>query len=216
MKLAREPMNALTHFIGFIGAVIGLLLLLYISIYPVVKPLHILVFTIFGVGMMMVYGASTLYHTLFVSEDGIKRLKKIDHKMIFIFIACTYTPICVITLKGFWGWSLLIIIWTFAAIGILIKFFWIYAPRWISSGIYLIAGWIFLIYLWPVLEALGPDGSFWLLLGGAIYTVGGVIYLFKRPDPWPGFFGFHALFHLFILGGSAAHFWLMFEYVSKY
>ena len=96
-------MSALTHFIAFLGVFFGFLVLLYISTYPVVKPLHIITFSIFGVSMMMVYAASTVYHTLFLSEKGIKRLKKIDHMMIFVSIASTYTPICLIALKGFWG-----------------------------------------------------------------------------------------------------------------
>ena len=168
-------MSALTHFIAFLGAFFGLVILLYISIYPVVKPLHIITFTIFGVGMMMVYAASTVYHTLFLSELGIRRLKKIDHTMIFVFIASTYTPICLIALKGFLGWSLLAIIWGLAIIGILIKIFWIHAPRWFSSVIYVITGWIALIYLVPIINALGTGGALWLFIGGGFYTLGAVI-----------------------------------------
>jgi len=216
LRLAREPMSALTHFIAFVGAFLGLLVLLYISIYPAVKPLHIITFSIFGLGMMMVYAASTIYHTLYLSENGIKRLKKIDHKMIFVFIASTYTPICLIALKGFWGWSLLAIIWVLAVIGILIKIYWIHAPRWFSSVIYVVAGWIALIYLLPIISTLGTVGSLWLFIGGGFYTLGAVIYAVGKPDPWPGFFGFHEVFHVFIMIGSAMHFWLMYEYVSKF
>ena len=109
--------------------------------------------------MMMIYGASTVYHTLYLSEDGIKMLKKLDHMMIFVFIASTYTPICLIALKGFIGWSLLVVIWALAIIGILIKIFWIHAPRWFSSVIYVVAGWIALIYLLPIINKLGTVGS---------------------------------------------------------
>ncbi|MCH7518906.1 MAG: hemolysin III family protein [Candidatus Dadabacteria bacterium] len=216
MSLAREPMSALTHFIAFLGVFFGLLVLLYISTYPVIKPLHIITFSIFGVSMMMVYAASTVYHTLFLSEKGIKRLKKIDHMMIFVSIASTYTPICLIALKGFWGWSLLAIIWGLAVIGILIKIFWIHAPRWFSSVIYVTAGWIALIYLLPIINALGTSGSLWLFIGGGFYTLGAVIYAIGRPDPWPGFFGFHEVFHVFIMVGSVMHFWLMYDYIAKY
>jgi len=216
LKIAREPMSALTHFIAFAGAFFGLFVLLYVSIHPVIKPLNIITFSIFGLGMMMVYGASTVYHTLYLSEDGIKRLKKLDHMMIFVFIASTYTPICLIALKGFIGWSLLVVIWALAIIGILIKVFWIHAPRWFSSVIYVVAGWIALIYLLPIVHALGVGGSLWLFIGGGFYTLGAVIYAVKRPDPWPGFFGFHEVFHLFIMVGSAMHFWLMYEYISKF
>jgi hemolysin III len=216
LKIAREPMSALTHFLGFLGAFFGLIVLIYISIYPVVKPLHIISFAIFGFGMMLVYAASTIYHTLYLSEDGIKRLKKIDHKMIFVFIAATYTPICLIALKGFYGWSLLIIIWSLATIGILIKLFWIHAPRWFSAVIYLSSGWIALIYLFPIIDILGTAGSLWLFIGGGSYTVAAVVYVTKKPDPWPVFFGFHEVFHIFVMIGSAMHFWLMYDYISKY
>jgi len=209
-------MSALTHFIGLILAFIGLVALMYISIVPVVKPLHIVTFAIFGVGMMFVYAASTIYHTLFLSEKGIKKLKKIDHKIIFIFIACSYTPVCLIVMKGFWGLSLLVIIWSLAIAGILIKIFWINAPRWFSSVIYVLTGWIALIYLWPLVEALSVGGLITLFVGGVFYTIGALIYGLGRPDPWPGFFGFHEVFHLFIMAGSAAHFWLMFRYVANY
>ncbi len=216
LKIAREPMSALTHFIASVGAFFGLLVLLYVSIYPVIKPLNIITFSIFGLGMMMVYGASTVYHTLYLSEDGIKRLKKLDHMMIFVFIASTYTPICLIALKGFIGWSLLVVIWALAIIGILIKIFWIHAPRWFSSVIYVVAGWIALIYLLPIINILGTAGSLWLFVGGGFYTLGAVIYAVGKPDPWPGFFGFHEVFHVFIMIGSAMHFWLMYDYISKF
>ena len=216
LKFAREPMSALTHFLGFLGAFFGLIVLIHISIYPVVKPLHIFSFTIFGLGMMLVYAASTIYHTLYLSENGIKRLKKVDHKMIFVFIASTYTPICLIALKGFYGWSLLAIIWSLAIIGILIKLFWIHAPRWFSAVIYLLSGWIALIYLFPIIDILGTAGSLWLFVGGGFYTIAAVVYVAKKPDPWPEFFGFHEVFHIFIMIGSAMHFWLMYEYISKY
>lgn len=216
LKIAREPMSALTHFIGFIGAFFGFLVLLYISIYPVVKPLHIITFSVFGLGMMLVYAASTIYHTLYLSDDGIKRLKKLDHMMIFVFIAATYTPICLIALKGFIGLSLLITIWALAIIGILIKLFWIHAPRWFSAVIYLVSGWIALVYLLPIIKILGTTASLWLFIGGGSYTVAAVIYALKRPDPLPGFFGFHEVFHIFVMIGSAMHFWLMYEYISKF
>lgn len=216
LKLAREPMSALTHFIAFLGALFGLLALVYISVYPEVKLLNIITFSIFGLGMMLVYAASTIYHTLYLSQEGIKKLKKLDHMMIFVFIASTYTPICLIALKGFIGWSLLGIIWALAIIGILIKIFWIHAPRWFSSVIYVVAGWIALIYLMPIIHTLGTAGSLWLFIGGGFYTMGAVVYAVGKPDPLPGFFGFHEVFHIFIMVGSAMHFWLMFEYISKF
>lgn len=216
LKIAREPMSALTHFIGFIGALFGLIVLLYISIYPVVKPLHIITFSVFGLGMMMVYAASTIYHTLYLSTEGIKKLRKLDHIMVFVFIASTYTPICLIALKGFMGWSLLSAIWILAVVGVFITIFWIHAPRWITAVIYLVSGWIALVYFFPIVDILGITASLWLFIGGGAYTIAAVIYVSKRPDPWPGFFGFHEVFHIFTMIGSAMHFWLMYEYISKF
>lgn len=108
------------------------------------------------------------------------------------------------------------IIWGLAVIGILIKIFWIHAPRWFSSVIYVTAGWIALIYLLPIINALGTSGSLWLFIGGKFYTLGAVIYAIGHPDPRPGFFGFHEVFHVFIMVGSVMHFWLMYDYIAKY
>ncbi len=216
MNLAREPVNALTHFIACVLAIIGLIVLIYVSVYPEVKPLNIVTFSIFGAGMIFVYAASTIYHTLYLSDEAISRLKRLDHKMIFVFIASTYTPICLIALKGFYGWSLLALIWTLAVLGILMKIYWLYAPKWLSASLYVLTGWIALIYLFPIIDALKVGGSLWLFIGGVFYTIGAVIYALGRPNPWPNFIGSHEIFHVFVMLGSFCHFWLMYEYISKY
>ena len=140
IKKLREPMNGFTHFIGAILSIIGTIFLINIALHPY-KPAHLISFTIFGFGMILLYATSTLYHWLKLSEAGVNRLRKADHIMIFIYIAATYTPICIVALRGTLGWSLLIAIWLFALGGVLIKLFWMTAPRWLSTMIYVLMGW---------------------------------------------------------------------------
>lgn len=163
--------------------------------------------------MILLYTASTLYHWLPFSEKGIRRLRKFDHMMIFILIAVTYTPICLIPLRGAWGWSLFGSVWGLATLGIFLKFFWLQAPRWFSTMVYIIMGWLALVAVWPLIHALQPGGLVWLLMGGIFYTMGALIYAVKKPNPWPGFVGFHEIFHVFVMLGSFSHFWLMYNYV---
>ena len=209
----REPMNGFTHFIGVILAVIGTISLINLSLHPY-KPVHLISFSIFGIGMILLYSTSTLYHWLKLSEDGVKKLRKADHIMIFIYIAATYTPICIVALRGTLGWSLLIAIWLFALGGITIKLFWMNAPRWLSTVIYILMGWSAVVAIYPLFKILPLSALLWLLGGGLFYTVGAVIYALKKPDPYPGLLGFHEIFHLFVMAGSFSHFWLMYKYIS--
>lgn len=213
LKYLRDPMNGLTHFVGFLLAIIGLFFLLGKVYHPTSLP-HLVTFSIFGIGMIMLFLASTLYHWLPLSEGGVRRLRRLDHCMIFLYIAATYTPICVIALKGGWGWSLLGCVWAMAFGGIFLKFFWLGAPRWLSTSIYLGMGWLVVVGIWPLVQALQTGALLWLVAGGLAYSVGAVIYALKKPDPWPGILGFHEIFHLFVMLGSFCHFWVMYEYIS--
>jgi hemolysin III len=210
-----EPVSGVTHLIAAILAAVGLVLLISKSIDPV-KPLHIITFSIFGVGMILVYTSSTIYHLLPLSEKGIRRLQKIDHKMIYVFIAATYTPVCLIALKGAWGWGLFITIWSLALLGILLKLFWFHLPKWVSTLLYILMGWVALAAIYPISKALQPWALVWLFSGGVFYTVGALIYLKEKPNPWPNFLGSHEIFHIFTMLGSFSHFWLMYEYVAVF
>ena len=212
IKNLREPMNGFTHFIGVILSVIGTISLISLTFNPY-KPVHLISFTIFGIGMILLYSTSTLYHWLKLSEAGVKKLRKADHIMIFIYIAATYTPICIVVLRGILGWSLLIAIWLFALGGILIKLFWMNAPRWLSTVIYVLMGWAAVAAIYPLINILPLGALIWLLAGGLFYTIGAVIYALKKPDPYPGVLGFHEIFHLFVMFGSFSHFWLMYRYI---
>ena len=134
--------------------------------------------------------------------------------MIFIYIAATYTPICIIALKGTLGWGLLTAVWLVALAGIIIKIFWMTAPRWLSTAIYLLMGWLAVIVVFPLVNALHLGALIWLTIGGSFYTIGAVIYALKKPDPYPGILGFHEIFHLFVLLGTFSHFWMIYRYVA--
>jgi len=211
----RDPVSGLTHFIGAILAIVGLILLIYKSVDPV-RPWHLVTFSVFGTGLILLYTTSTLYHWLPFSEKGIQRMRRLDHMMIFILIAATYTPICLIPMRGPWGWSLFGSIWGLATLGILLKFFWLQAPRWFSTMIYILMGWLVVVGIWPLIQALKLGGFMWVLIGGLFYTVGAIIYALKKPDPWPNIFGFHEIFHIFVMLGSFSHFWVMYRYVARF
>lgn len=212
----RDPINGLTHFIGAFLAVAGLVLLICKSVYPSVKPLHIMAFSIFGAGMILLYTSSTLYHWLPLTERGVRHLRRIDHMMIFLLIAASYTPVCLILLKGGWGWSLFGCIWGFAVLGILLKVFWLQAPRWLYTVVYIVMGWLAIVALWPLAKVLSLGGFLWLFAGGLFYTFGAVIYATKKPNPWPKVIGFHEIFHVFVMLGSFSHFWLMYRYIAPF
>ena len=205
----REPFNALSHMAGAIASIVGLTLLV---VFAAIKAdvWHVVSFAIFGGTLVLMYTSSCLYHGLRLSEKGIAVMQKIDHITIFMLIAGTYTPFCLVPLRGPWGWSLLITAWSIALAGIFLKLFCFNVPRWISTGIYLVMGWIVLAAVYPLVMALNLSSLIWLGLGGLFYSSGAVIYGLKRPDPWPDTFGFHGIWHLFVLSGSFCHFWAVF------
>lgn len=209
----REPMNGFTHFIGIVLSIIGTIFLINSSLNPY-NLNHLIAFSIFGLGLILLYTTSTLYHWLKLSDAGILRMRKADHIMIFINIAATYTPVCMIALKNNLGWTLLFIIWSIALAGILIKIFWIQAPRWLSTTIYVLMGWMAIVVIIPLIEVLQVQALVWLLIGGVFFTTGAIIYALKKPDPYPGILGFHEIFHLFVLLGSFSHFWMIYKYIA--
>lgn len=208
----RDPVSGLTHCIAAILAVLGTVLLILRSVNPAL-PWHIVTFSIFGGGMILLYTASTLYHWLPVSERWVRFLRRVDHSMIFFYIAATYTPICLIPLRGPWGWSIFGVIWGLGLAGIVMKVFWITAPRYFSTGLYLAMGWLVLVGAYPLYHAMAGAALAWLVAGGIVYSIGAVVYAVKWPNPIPKYFGFHEIFHLFVIGGSFCHFVVMYWYV---
>lgn len=183
---------------------------------PDASRLQIAALAVFIVSMILLYAASTVYHTLDISEKVNRLLRKLDHMMIFILIAGTYTPICLIVLGNRSGFLLLALVWAIAAAGILINAFWISCPKWFSSLIYISMGWVCVTAFREIISALPPAAFSWLLAGGIIYTVGGVIYALKLPifNSRHKNFGSHEIFHLFVMGGSLCHYVVMYAFVA--
>lgn len=208
----REPVSGLTHLFGAVISVVGLIVLLVSSI-KANNLLTSVTFAIFGVSLILLYSASTVYHLVSLSEKVIKVLRRVDHSMIYILIAGSYTPICLIPLRYKWGIEILVTIWSLAIVGILVKNFWFGAPRWLSTLFYILMGWLVIVAIFPLSSALPSSAMFWLFAGGVFYTLGGVIYALKWPKITTKYFGFHEIFHLFVLAGSFCHYWLMLRYV---
>ena len=180
----REPANGLTHLVGAVLSVAALVVLLWLAI-SARDARRLVAFTIFGVSQIALFTASTLYHSLPLAPAGIARLRRIDHMMVFVLIAGTYTPICLVALRGGWGWSLFGVVWGIALCGLIIKTRWMHAPKWLSTALYLAMGWAVVVAA-PVLFDRLPVGAVaWLLAGGIIYSIGAVIYALKRPEPHP-------------------------------
>lgn len=211
----KDPGSALTHFIAMIGAsVASVPLLVRAAEEP--DSTHIEALGIFALSMILLYTASTVYHTFDISDRVNRLLRKIDHMMIYVLIAGTYTPVCAIVLGDQSGYRLLAAVWTIAAAGILMNLFWINCPKWLSSAIYIAMGWFCVTAIRSILANLAPAAFGWLLAGGVIYTIGGVIYALKLPmfDRKHAFFGSHEIFHVFVMGGSLCHFVMMYCYVA--
>ena len=219
MAKLRDPLNGLTHCIAAGLSLVGLVILIvFSSIWG--NAYHIVSFTIFGVALVLLYLFSTLYHWLNVGEKGISVFRKFDHIMIYIFIAASYTPVCLTALRGPWGWTIFGLIWGFAVLGTLLSAIWIKAPRALTTTIYILMGWTVLIALFPLITAFKEANLlysiWWLLAGGIFYTIGGVIYGLKVPKQKLGPWGFHEIFHVFIMLGSACHYWFILHYLLKF
>lgn len=211
----KDPGSAITHGIAFVMAAVGAVPLL-IKTARHSDSLHIITLSIFIITMMMLYAASTIYHSVDSTDKVNRRLRKMDHMMIFIMIAGSYTPICLIALNGRIGYGLCIAVWSVAILGIVLKAFWITCPKWVSSVLYIGMGWLCVLAFVPIFHALPRAGFGWLLAGGIIYTIGGIIYGLKLPvfDSKHKNFGSHEIFHIFIMLGSMCHFILMYSFLS--
>lgn len=216
MAKVREFTSGLTHCIGAAFSLVGLVVLIVFSAiwgdsYDVVS------FTIFGIGLFLLYLFSTLYHWLNISQRGINVFRKFDHIMIYILIAASYTPVCLGPLRGPWGWSIFGVLWLLALLGTIFSAIWIKAPRALTTTIYLIMGWMGIFAIYPLVQAFKNaemlEGLIWIFLCGIFYTIGGIIYWLKWPRiKWKDV-GFHEIFHIFVMLGSACHYWFVLRYV---
>lgn len=211
----REPGSALTHFIAMLLAAFAAAPLLAKAARYTSRE-SVVALSIFCVSMILLYGASAAYHSLNLSGRPLRIFRKIDHMMIFVLIAGSYTPICLAVLGGKLGCTLLAVIWGLALFGMILKACWITCPKWFSSVIYIAMGWACVAVFGPLLQILPTAAFLWLLAGGIIYTIGGVIYALKLPlfNAKHEFFGSHEIFHLFVMAGSFCHFIFMYCYVA--
>lgn len=210
----KEPGSAITHFIGMVMALIASFPLL-IKAAQQPDPVYLISMSVYAASLILLYAASTTYHTFNVSEKGNTVLKKIDHMMISVLIAGSYTPVCLLVLEGRMRIILLAVVWTLALTGILIKAFWVFCPKWVSSVLYIGMGWTCVLAFAQIFNNLAPAAFGWLLAGGIVYTVGGIIYALKVPifNNRHKNFGSHEIFHLFVMGGSICHFIVMYGYL---
>ncbi|MDZ7800023.1 MAG: hemolysin III family protein [Trueperaceae bacterium] len=209
----REPINALTHGVGVILGLVGLVALIVLADG---EPWRLASSVVYGVSLVVLFLASTLLHAVRASPGVLRLLRLFDHAAIFVLIAGSYTPITLVTLQEqnpTLAWTLFAVAWGFALLGVAFKLVWIGAPRWVSTGLYLAMGWLAVVAIGPLVSAMPAPGLAWLIAGGVAYTVGAVVYARKRPDPIPQVFGYHELWHLFVLAGSACHYVLIARYV---
>jgi hemolysin III len=199
----REPVSGLTHLGGAIAAFFGQIAMLIVGWGGTAKIVSIVVYTTSLIGL---FAASAVYHMVKAKPKVIEVLRKVDHSAIYLLIAGTYTPICINAFTGFWRWGLLSIIWSLAGIGILVKIFVIQAPRWLTAGVYIVMGWLCIAAVGEMVATLPAFVLTWLVVGGVIYTLGAIVYITKKMDFWPGVFGFHEVWHIFVLFGALAHF----------
>ena len=210
----REPGSAITHYIGMLlslAAAAPLLIKAEVSKIPSALT----AMGIFILAMILLYAASSIYHALNVKDSILKIFRKLDHMMIFVLIAGTYTPVCMLVIGGKSGMFLLALVWGIAAFGMLLKAFWINCPKWFSSIIYIAMGWVCILVFPSLMEMLSAAGFLWLLTGGILYTAGGVVYALKLKgfNGTHRYFGSHEIFHLFVMAGSFCHFIVMYCYI---
>jgi hemolysin III len=203
LRRLREPVNGLTHLAGALLALIGLIALLVVGWSTPAKSAALL---IYGASLIAMFSASATYHMVRAREKVIEVLRKIDHAAIYLLIAGTYTPFCIIAFTGFWKWGLLSIIWSLALIGILVKVFVIRSPRWVTAGVYVLMGWLCVAAVGEMLAVLPVWVLTWLVIGGVTYTLGAVVYITRIFNFAPGVFGFHEVWHIFVLAAAGAHF----------
>jgi hemolysin III len=208
-----RPWSAITHGVGAVLAVVGTAALLMQAV-AMGKWLHVVLFSIYGLSMIGLYTASTLYHCVNTSVPGRIALRKYDHCSIYLLIAGSYTPICLTALAHQGGPALLGAVWSLAVAGLILTVAKLSIPRWLTSAIYLFMGWLAVFAIVPIYRSLPGEGFFWLLLGGILYTVGGVLYAVKWPGRNNPRFGCHEIFHVFILLGSVCHFVMMYRVVA--
>jgi hemolysin III len=207
----REPVSGLIHLVSAVLALAGTV---FLVIAGGNNPIRLLSFLAYGLSLITLFTASSLYHLVRMPDADTSKLRKFDHAAIYLLIAGTYTPVCLNLLTGSLKWGFFALIWGFALVGVVVKLFVIKAPRWVTAGIYLVMGWMAVLVIKPLALEMPLAGLVWMLAGGLFYTVGAVIYITKKLDFLPGVFGFHEVWHVFVTLGAACHFVMIFWYVA--
>lgn len=203
-------LRGMLHGIAAGMAIVGTVLLMLIAD----KPTGYVGGAIFATSLMLLYGTSASYHQIQWQPGHRRIVKRFDHAMIFILIAGTYTPFC-LDVSLAWGIPMLAVVWTLAGLGVVLKVLWPDAPRWLSVGLYVGLGWVGIFAASEAFDHYFGSPLALLLVGGALYSVGGIVYALRRPDPWPKVFGYHEIFHSFVVAGSAVHYAAIALYVVR-
>ena len=209
--IARRPLSGLMHLAAALAAVVGSVVLIVVGGTSLMK---IVALSVYGVSLIFLFGSSSAYHLIKAGPERIARLRKLDHAAIYGLIAGSYTPICAIMFVGFWRWGFLAIIWSLAVLGIIVKMFIIKAPRWLTAGVYVFLGWLSLVAAGEAKRALPAGALIGLGIGGLIYTIGAVIYITQKLDFFPGKFGFHEVWHVFVILAALAHYITIAVYIA--
>lgn len=212
LKKFREPVSGLTHFFAALAAGLSVALLIYLARHNLTQAAA---GTIYGASLVLMFSASAAYHLVKSGPRLQLWLRKLDHSAIFLLIAGTYTPICLAFFEGFYRWGILAIIWAMAIAGIALKLVFIRAPRWLSTAIYLLMGWLSLLAIRQILINMPAGAIAWLVAGGLFFTIGAVVYVLKKPNFVPGVFGFHEIWHIFVILGCLAHFIVIAAYAVR-
>ena len=210
----KEPVNTITHLIGALLSVAGLVFMVFQAIWKA-NGYYLAGAIVFGVSLILLYSASATYHWVRAKDSVVRLLRRVDHTMIFVLIAGTYTPVCLTVLKGWMGWTLLAVVWSLAIGGSLMRILWLDAPRWLYTSIYVGMGWVAVFFLIPLYKLMSPGAFSLMVTGGILYTIGAVIYGLKPKFLQMRYLGFHEIFHLFILGGSVSHFAMVSGYLLR-
>lgn len=207
----RDPFSGLSHLVAALLAAVGVVYILVA--YPGATLIKISLL-IYGLTLTGMFLASATYHLADVSLKTTLVLRRMDHAAIYLLIAGTYTPVCVYFFTGFWRWGLLGIIWSLAIAGVVVKVFYVNSRRWMNAGLYLIMGWLSVLAVREMLATMPAAALAWLVTGGVLFSLGAVIYSLKRPNLFPPVFGFHEMWHIFVILGCLSHFILISRYIA--
>ena len=204
VDIGKPRMRGWLHtYAFFVAAVCGVVLVSLAATRP--GPAAAVSCAVYSLTVCALFGTSALYHRRVWTERGYQVMRRLDHAMIFVFIAGTYTPFCVLLLSTRTATALLIVVWAGALLGVAMKLVWPHAPRWMSAPLYIALGWVAVAVLPDILHTGGVAALVLLLVGGAVYSAGGVLYALRWPNPWPTVFGHHEFFHASTLVAAVCH-----------